>query len=44
MLDWVAFTTTFTPGTAGFAYVKTNLGLYASGKGVYVDVMPLASY
>jgi hypothetical protein len=43
VLDWVGFTTTFTPGTAGFAYIKCNLGLYASGKGIYVDVLPVVS-
>jgi hypothetical protein len=43
VLDWVAFTTTFTPGTAGFVYIKVNLGLYASGKGIYVDVKPVTS-
>jgi hypothetical protein len=44
VLDWVGFTTTFTPGTAGFAYLKLNLGLYASGKGIYCDVTPLGVY
>lgn len=43
ILDWVAFTTTMTPGTAGFVYIKINLGLYASGKGVFVDVKPVTS-
>jgi hypothetical protein len=43
ILDWVAFTTTLTPGTAGFVYIKINLGLYASGKGVYVGVKPVTS-
>jgi hypothetical protein len=37
---WVAFTTTFTPYAAGYAYIKVNLGLYASGKGIYVDALP----
>jgi hypothetical protein len=44
ILDWVAFTTTFTPGTAGFAYIKCNLGLYAAGKGLYCDAKPTAAY
>jgi hypothetical protein len=44
LLNWVGFTTTFTPGTAGFAYIKVNLGLYAAGKGVYVDAKPTAGY
>jgi hypothetical protein len=44
LLNWVAFTTTFTPSTAGFAYVKINLGLYYAGKGIYVDAKPLGAY
>jgi hypothetical protein len=44
LMNWVAFTTTFTPGTAGFAYIKVNLGLYIASRGIYVDIKPVASY
>jgi hypothetical protein len=43
---WVGFTTTFTTGATGsntYAYIKVNLGLYASGKGVYVDTLAVRS-
>jgi hypothetical protein len=40
---WVAFTTTFTPSEAGFAYVKVALAKYEAGKGIYVDIKPAVS-
>jgi hypothetical protein len=40
---WVAFTTTFTPSAAGWAYVRVNLKKYQSAKGIYVDVKPVVS-
>ena len=44
LMNWVGFSTTFTPGTAGWAYLKMNLGLYVSGKGAYIDVKPIISH
>uniref|UniRef100_A0A6H1ZDA1 Uncharacterized protein n=1 Tax=viral metagenome TaxID=1070528 RepID=A0A6H1ZDA1_9ZZZZ len=35
---WVAFTNTFTPLQAGFAYVKVYLGLYTATEGVLVNM------
>jgi hypothetical protein len=43
LINWVGFTTTFTPGTAGWVYLKVNLGLYESTRGIYVDVKPVIS-
>jgi len=40
---WVAFTTTFTPSTAGWVYVKVYLKKYEEDKGIYVDVKPVVS-
>jgi hypothetical protein len=38
---WTAFTTTFTPGRAGWAYVNVYLMKYTASCGCYVDVKPL---
>lgn len=41
---WVAFTTTFTPVVAGFAYITVKLNLYQdTSTGVYVDVKPIVT-
>ena len=40
---WVAFSTTFTPATAGFVYVEVSLGKYESAKGIHVDVKPVVT-
>jgi len=40
---WVAFTITFTPDTAGWAYVSVHLNYYEASKGVYVDVKPVVT-
>ena len=40
---WVAFTTTFTPSAAGWAYVRVHLAKYEASKGIYVDVKPVVS-
>jgi hypothetical protein len=44
VLNWVGLSVTFTPSSAGFAYLKLNLGLYLSGAGIYVDAKPIAQY
>ena len=40
---WVAFTTTFTPNSAAWAYVKVYLKKYEASKGIYVDVKPVVA-
>jgi hypothetical protein len=40
---WVAFTTTFTPGRSGFAYVNVYLAKYAANCGCYVDTKIVVS-
>jgi len=40
---WVAFTTTFTPSVAGWAYVKVHLNKFEAAKGAYVDVKPVVA-